>query len=340
MDDTNGKLTVSNITKGIIWAVDNGAKVINLSLSVPDDAATLKMGIDYAYNKGCVIIAATGNEGKNSVSYPARYENVIGVGATGDGVTKDSITNYGEGLDVLAITSYYTTTSNGGYSGVSGTSFSAPQVAGLAALLLELNTELSPDEVRNYIQNGAKGNGIKTDELGYGCINCTKSIELLLADIGDEGDAEEIEQIVSNAYEIDIIDEIDYIENMEEETTVGTLKNNLGLPTKYTIEVANTDGITLTNMQYVGTGNVVKIKNQAEEIVKSYTIVVKGDITGEGQVNIFDIVKLTSYVFDESEGFVWNKAIEKAGKVTESGGGPNIFDIVRLINYCFDGASW
>jgi len=68
--------------------------------------------------------------------------------------------------------------------------------------------------------------------------------------------------------------------------------------------------------------------------------VVKGDITGEGEVNIFDIVRLTSYIFDENEGFIWNKAIEKAGKITESGGEPNIFDIVRLISYCFDGASW
>jgi len=341
VDDGNGGMNIASIAKGIIWAADNGARVINISIGSTSDSGTLKIAINYAYDAGCVITSASGNTGKEGVEYPARYPNVIGVGATDNGTTRGAISNYGEGLDVLAVNGYYTTNASGGYSTLAGTSFSAPQVAGLASLLIGLNPDLTPNQVRDYIQRGATGNGVRVnDEIGYGVINCANSIQLLLADIGDEGDEEEVEQIVSSVYEIDIIDEIDYIENMEEETTVATLKENLGLPTKYTIEVANTDGITLTNMQYAGTGNVVKIKNQAEEIIKSYTIVVKGDITGEGQVNIFDIVRLTSYVFDESEGFIWNKAIEKAGKVTESGGGPNIFDIVRLISYCFDGASW
>jgi len=165
-------------------------------------------------------------------------------------------------------------------------------------------------------------------------------LQLMLADTGDDGDIEEIEQIVSNVYEIDEVSGISYIENIEEETTVGTIKNSLELPTKYTIEVVNIDGLVLTNTQYAGTGSLLKVKNQANEIIKSYTLVVKGDTTGEGEVNIFDIVRLTSYIFDENEGFIWNKAIEKAGKVTETEGEPNIFDIVRLISYCFDGASW
>ena len=341
VDDANGNLSAANVAKGIRWAADNGARVINLSIGFTTNQQTIKDAIDYAYNKGCVIAAASGNDGKNGVSYPARYENVIGVGSSYNGTERASTSNYGTGLDVLAVGTYYSTTASGGYGVSTGTSLASPQVAGLASLLIGLNPNLTPDQVRDYIQRGATGNGVRVnDEIGYGVINCGKTLQLMLADTGDEGDEEEIEQILSNTYEIDELGGISYIENMEEETTLGTLKNNLELPAKYTIEVANIDGLVLTNTQYVGTGSVLKVKNQLNEIIKSYTLVVKGDITGEGEVNIFDIVRLTSYIFDESEGFIWNKAIEKAGKVTETEGEPNIFDIVRLISYCFDGASW
>jgi len=340
VDDAGGGLSVANISKGIRWAADNGAQVINLSLGTTSDSPTLKSAIDYAYDKGCILVAATGNAGKNAVDYPARYANVIGVGGTADGITRAAISNYGTGVDVLAVSAYYTTNPSGGYENMAGTSFASPQVAGLASLLIGLNPELTADQVKDYIQRGGSRNGDRNDTMGYGVINCGKSIQLMLAEMGDTGNIEEIEEIVSNVYEIDDTSEISYIENMEEETTVGTLKNNLGLPTKYTIEVTDINGVILTNSQYAGTGSMVKVKNQLNEIVKSYTSVVKGDITGEGEVNIFDIVKITSYIFDESEGFIWNKAIEKAGKITGSEGEPNIFDIVRLISYCFDGAGW
>ena len=342
VDDANGNLTSANVAKGIRWAADNGARVINISIGFTSDLQTIRDAIDYAYNKGCVIVAGSGNEGKNGVYYPARYPNVIGVGGVlTDWVTKAPGSNYGTGLDVVTLGGYYTTNASGGYSNMAGTSLASPQVAGLASLLIGLNSELTPDQVREYILNGARGNGVRiNNEIGYGCINLGTSLQLMLADMDDGGSVEEIEEIVSNVYEIDEVGGISYIENMEEETTVGTLKNNLGLPTKYTIEITNIDGITLTDMQYAGTGNVLKVKNQAEEIIKSYIVVVRGDITGEGQVNIFDIVRLTSYIFDESEGFIWNKAIEKAGKITETEGEPNVFDIVRLISYCFDGAGW
>ena len=125
-----------------------------------------------------------------------------------------------------------------------------------------------------------------------------------------------------------------------EETTIEEIKQEIELLENHRIEVTNIDGIELTNSEYVGTGSVVKVINQSEQIIKRYKVIVKGDITGEGEVNIFDIVRLISYVFDSEEGFIWDEAIEKAGKVTESGGKPNIFDIVRLISYCFDEVDW
>ncbi|MDR0491778.1 MAG: S8 family serine peptidase, partial [Oscillospiraceae bacterium] len=61
VDDSSGTLTVANISKGIVWATDNGARILNLSLGTVSDSATLKNAIDYAFNRGCAIFAATGN---------------------------------------------------------------------------------------------------------------------------------------------------------------------------------------------------------------------------------------------------------------------------------------
>ena len=182
VDDAGGSLSVANISKGIIWAADNGASVINLSLGTTSDSSTLKSAIDYAYSKGCAIFAATGNDGKNAISYPARYPNVMAVGSTGTGTNRVSSSNYGAGMGTVAIGSYYTTTSTGTYGNMAGTSFASPQVAGLASLILAINPSLSNAEVYDLIQRGAKGNGSYiSDELGYGCINIANSLELAQA---------------------------------------------------------------------------------------------------------------------------------------------------------------
>ena len=185
VDDAVNSISVANTAKGIIWAADNGAKVISISLGTSSDSVTLKNAIDYAYNKGCAIFAAAGNDGSPSVCYPARYENVIGVGASGNGTSRASASSYGAGLDVLAISSYYTTLSNGGYANQTGTSYSTPQVAGLASLVWAVNPKLANSEVYDMIRRGASGNGsYVNNEIGYGVINIGKSVELACAAAG------------------------------------------------------------------------------------------------------------------------------------------------------------
>jgi len=182
VDDASKVMTVANVAKGIIWAADNGARVINLSLGLATDSVTLKNAIDYAYNKGCAIFAATGNDGKNTISYPARYSNVMAVGATGTGTSRASYSNYGSGMGVVALGSFYTTSSAGGYTTVSGTSFACPQVAALASMIWGLNPSLTNNQVYDLILQGASGNGkYLNDEMGYGCINVGKTLELVAA---------------------------------------------------------------------------------------------------------------------------------------------------------------
>jgi len=183
VDDANGTMGIANVAKGIRWAADNGAQVINLSIGSYSDSTTLRNEINYAYNKGCVLVAASGNEGKNNhVSFPARYSNVIGVGASNDGTTRAAFSDYGPELDVVAMNGYWTTTSSGGYQAFAATSCATPQVAGLAALLLAVDPTLTPDQVKNYIQNGAKGNGTRiNDEVGYGFINMRKVNTIIIS---------------------------------------------------------------------------------------------------------------------------------------------------------------
>ncbi len=168
----------ASVAQGIIYAAKNGAKVINLSLGFTTDSAVLRDAVNYAYNEGCVIVAASGNNGASSLHYPARYDNVLAVGATGDGASRYSSSNYGAGLDVVACHTFYTTTSSGAYASAAGTSIAAPQVAALASLLLELKPGASPSEIYQLIRNGAKDIGAPgfDQETGYGLIDIGKTL--------------------------------------------------------------------------------------------------------------------------------------------------------------------
>jgi len=191
VDDANNSYSAANFAKGIIWAADNGAKIISTSISFTSDSATIKSAIDYAYNKGCAIFASAGNNGTNGLNFPARYPNVMAVGGSSNSSTRASVSNYGAGMGVLAITSYYTTTATGGYSVMSGTSFSTPQVSGLASLILALNPKLTNEQVYDLIRQSAKGGGrYVSDEIGYGFINVEAALKLTQATLGSSAAAE------------------------------------------------------------------------------------------------------------------------------------------------------
>ena len=185
VDDGNSTFSAANFAKGIMWAADNGARIISTSISFTTDNTTIKSAIDYAYSKGCAIFSSAGNDGKNGLNYPARYSNVMAVGGSGNGSARAAVSNYGIGMGVLANTSYNTTTAAGGYAIMSGTSFSTPQVAGLASLILGINPNLTNEQVYDLIKKGAKGGGnYLNDEQGYGFIDIGKTLKLTLETVG------------------------------------------------------------------------------------------------------------------------------------------------------------
>jgi len=183
IDDANGTVTVANVAKGIMWAADNGAKVINLSLGYSADSVALKNAVEYAFDKGCAIFAATGNESKNAVCFPARYTNVMAVGSTTNGSTRVASSNYGPGVNVTAFGGYFTAAPSGGYTNLSGTSFATPQVAALASMVWSLNPKLKNQEVYRLIEQGCKalGSGGFNEQTGYGLIDIEKTLGLAMA---------------------------------------------------------------------------------------------------------------------------------------------------------------
>lgn len=146
--DGVGLGSYSNIASAIVYAVDNGAEIINLSLAGPTSSSILEAAVAYAVDSGVVVIAAAGNFGREGAYYPAAYPSVIAVGSV-DPVTfaQSSFSNYGSDIDVWAPgRDILTTNMMGDYEFVSGTSFAAPIVAGITALSEAFNEPLNTED--------------------------------------------------------------------------------------------------------------------------------------------------------------------------------------------------
>jgi thermitase len=176
----NGAGTYSAIAVGIIWAADNGAQIINLSLGGSDASSTLEDAINYAWSKGVVVVAAAGNNGNTVPVYPAYYANCIAVAATDANDEKPLWSNYGDWVDIAAPgRDIYSTLKDGSYGYKSGTSMSTPHVAGLAALVFTTVSDTNGDgklndEVRSRIE--ATCDDIGVTGIGHGRINAARAV--------------------------------------------------------------------------------------------------------------------------------------------------------------------
>ncbi len=134
--DQYGEGWYSDIAAGIIYAADNGAKIINLSLGGAAASQTLCEAAAYALQKGALLVAATGNGGA-AVSYPAACDGVLAVAATDRADQRAGFSNFGPQVDLAApgVDIYSTWPWLDGYFTRSGTSMAAPHVAGVAALV-------------------------------------------------------------------------------------------------------------------------------------------------------------------------------------------------------------
>ena len=141
--DSKGNGSLRNVIEGIIWAADAGADFITMSLGASNSNDQLEKAIQYASLKGSVVFAAAGNSGENTeILYPARYKNVISIGAIDENLSRTSFTCSGEDLDFLSPGhNIFSIAPNNGYAIMSGTSMSNPFAVGCAALLLSHNRQ-------------------------------------------------------------------------------------------------------------------------------------------------------------------------------------------------------
>jgi serine protease len=170
------------VAKGVRWAVDHGARVINLSLGGNGSSAELAAALDYAFAKDVVVVACTGNTSASETSgvwYPAREPGVIAVAGmerAGDTLWSGSIT--GKETVVTAPATQLVGARPGGYWKVQGTSFAAPMVSGTAALIRSRWPTMPAGEVINRIIKTAKDRGVAGRDAvyGYGMVDPTGAL--------------------------------------------------------------------------------------------------------------------------------------------------------------------
>lgn len=182
---------LSDVASGIMWAADNGAKVINMSLGSTIPSQTLSDAIDYAWSKGSVIVAAAGNNGSKDPFYPAAYTKVIAVAATDNRDVKASFSNYGStwvdvaapGLNIYSTVPnhlYFLGLVNKGfnynYEYLSGTSMASPAVAGTAALVWKTKFGTSNKNVRYRIENRTDRIAGTGTNWAYGRVNANLAV--------------------------------------------------------------------------------------------------------------------------------------------------------------------
>lgn len=178
--DKRGSGYVSSIINGIGWCIDNGIKVINMSLGTTSDVQSFHDACDLAYASGIVLVAAAGNSGgTDSVNYPAKYSSVIAVSATDSSNAIASWSSNGAEVELAAPgVSIYSTYMGGGYATLSGTSMASPHVTGTVALVLANNSSLTPDGVRAKLESTASDLGITglDNYYGYGLVDAYAAV--------------------------------------------------------------------------------------------------------------------------------------------------------------------
>jgi len=168
-DGGGAAATTFNILKGIDWAVENHARIVNMSFAGPADPA-IQRAIEAANKKGVVSIAAAGNAGpKSPPLYPAAYPGVIAVAATDadDRIFKGS--NRGRHIAVAAPgVDIFVAVPDGGYQMSSGTSYSAAEVSGIVALMIQRRPDLTPAVIRAMLMATAKDLGPRGRDNDFG----------------------------------------------------------------------------------------------------------------------------------------------------------------------------
>ncbi|KOO37216.1 S8 family peptidase [Priestia koreensis] len=203
------------VAEGVLYAVEHGAKVINISLGSPYSSPLLQEAIKTAIDKNVTVVAAAGNDGIAHRDYPASYEGVISVGSTNKNNQLSSYSNYGSSVDLVApgedIYSSIYYEGKSGFANLSGTSMSSPVVAGAASLLLSKYPNLTPAQVEYVLEHTAKDLGAKgyDTKFGNGLVNPVGALQYDMKKIPASVQNPKTEQqILAAAQQVELKDEL------------------------------------------------------------------------------------------------------------------------------------
>ena len=189
VNDSTNSGTYTNWASAVYDVTDAGANVINLSSGGTDNSSFLQGAIDNAISKGVIFVTITHNDGANTIRFPGRLPECITVGGTNPDDSHASFSNYGPQIDLVApAVGIYTALSDGSFGAVNGTSFAAPQVSGVAALLLAINPKLNQTTMEQILCASAEdqvGGALDTpgfdQYFGYGRLNAAYALQLGMA---------------------------------------------------------------------------------------------------------------------------------------------------------------
>ena len=194
--NNKGSGYVSQVANGIRYAADQGASVINMSLSnrLTVGGETIRLAVDYAISRGAAVVVVSGNDGQNVADItPGNLEECIVVGAVNSNKSRWYSSNYGSTVDLVApgVNVYSTSWENvsNGYNSLTGTSMAAPHAASAAAMLKLSNSSYSPAEIEHLLQTHVLdlGDSGKDNYYGYGMVDLTTLLD-------DENPDEELDE--------------------------------------------------------------------------------------------------------------------------------------------------
>jgi serine protease len=194
----NGQGSYEGIIQGIYFAVDQGAKVINMSLAGRAGSQALQEAVQHAHEKGVVVVAAAGNS-NSAVEFPAAYDDyVIAVGSSRFDNGRAPYSNFGPQIDIVAPGGDVGIDQNGDgfadgilqqtfkpqtpgtytYLFFEGTSMASPHIAGVAALMLALSPNTPPDDIKNIMMQTARNLG-PPEQFGAGLVQARAALDAL-----------------------------------------------------------------------------------------------------------------------------------------------------------------